>query len=92
VKITVKYFGQLRQVAGVEGEDGECPAETTVQDYLKNVAKRHEATFSRILFDEQDRLRPSVIVAINDAVVGRGRPCILKDNDQVTLLAAIAGG
>jgi len=92
MKVTVKYFGQLRQVAGVESESGECPAGTTAQDYLKNVAKRYEATFYRILFDERGALRPSVILVINDAPIGKGQPCILKDNDQVTLLAAIAGG
>ena len=92
MRVTVNYFGQLRQLAGVASESAEPPEGTSVQDCLKDVADSYGQGFVEILFGEEGRLRRTVMVLVNDTPLPRDAPRTLNDGDEVTLLTAIAGG
>ena len=92
MSVTVNYFGQLRQFAGVESEPVDVSGEATVQGVLTDLAGRHGEKFGNVLFAEGGGLRPSVMVLVNDAPINKAEPRALADGDRVNLLAAIAGG
>ncbi len=92
MKVTLTYYGQLRQIAGVESQSSEYPHPIGLGDLIADLGKRYGPDFGKILFDESNRLRPSVIILLNDALVAREPLPLLKDGDKVVLLPAIAGG
>ena len=92
MKITVDYFGQLRQIVGVESESGEWSEGTDVQTCLRDLADRHGEEFAGIVFQAGGALRASVVVLVNGEAIAKAQPHALHDGDQVNLLAAIAGG
>ncbi len=92
MSITVTYFGQLRHVAGAETERVEVVGPMALPDALAGLAARHGEDFTRIVFDDGHRVRPSLMVLVNGAVVAKGSAPVLKEGDEVTLLPAIAGG
>ena len=92
MKITVDYFGQLRQIAGVESESGEWSEGTDVQTCLRDLAGRYGEEFANIVFQVDGALRGSLVVLVNGEAIVKAQPHALQDGDQVNLLAAIAGG
>ena len=92
MKVTMEYFGQIRQAAGAESEAADLAAGATVLDAVKAAAARHGDAFRKIVLDDAAALRLSVMVLVNDTPVSKASPPALKDGDRVKLLAAIAGG
>ena len=92
MKIRVDYFGQLRQITGVESEDGQWPDGTDVQTCLRGLADRYGEQFAGIVFQADGALRGSLVVLVNGDAIVKAQPRTLQDGDQVNLLAAIAGG
>ncbi len=91
MKITVQFFGQLREFTGVESATDECADGTTVADHLKALAERYDERFAGAILDGE-ALRPSVMVLVNDVGILKNEPHALADGDTITLLTAIAGG
>jgi molybdopterin converting factor small subunit len=92
MKVTMNYFGQLRNAAGAESEEVELDAGATVQDAVSSRIDAHGDVFRTVLLGEDGVLRPSVMVLVNDAPAAKTPPATLNDGDRVKLLAAIAGG
>ena len=92
MNITLRYFGKLREAAGVATEAVEAPDEVPVQDFIRDLATHRGETFEAILLTEEGRLRSAVMVLVNDAAVSKDVPHPLRDGDQVKLLVVIPGG
>ena len=92
MNITLTYFGQLRQLAGVESETRTFEDGASLTGLLEDVAAGHGERFGAILFDENHALRPSVMILVNETPVDKGSLPSLSDQDKVSLLPAIAGG
>ena len=92
MKITITYFGQLRQVVGAESEVAESAGPATLPAVLADLSARHGPDYRRIALDDAGDLRPSLIILVNGAPVAKGAAPALADGDEVTILPAIAGG
>lgn len=92
MKVRIKYFGQLREMAGVEEEAGEPSEGNDLKAVLEERARSHGDDFRRVIFNRGGRLRPSVMILVNGDPVDKARPPKLEDGDEITVLAAIAGG
>lgn len=92
MKVTIEYFGQLRQAAGTAAEQVEAGTGATAQDVLKRAADRHGDAFRLIALGDDGAIRSSLMVLVNEAPIVKSRPYELKDGDRIRLLAAIAGG
>jgi MoaD family protein len=92
MKVSIKYFGQLRQIAGVEIEERELDDGGSLQDLISERAKSFGEDFAAIVVDESGAPRPSLMVLRNGDVVDKAKPVALADGDEVSLLPAIAGG
>ncbi len=90
MRVTVEYFGQLREAAGMPAEILEIQSPLTLGQLLELVAQRHRwpsdasssgraLVTSRLVFVNQE-------AAVGDAARQ------LRDGDVVTLLSPIAGG
>ncbi|MBW8036504.1 MAG: MoaD/ThiS family protein [Planctomycetes bacterium] len=92
MKITINYFGQLREAANTNFETCDCPEGTTIDEVLGNAAMLHGGKFKKIVLDDNDNPRGSVVVLLNGQSIDRENLPVLKDNDEINLFTAIAGG
>lgn len=88
MKITLGYFAQIRQKAGVENETVDVPEGANPVEALKAV--KHGEEFSGLLFDENGRLRSTILFLANDAPIAPDQP--LRDGDRVQVFSPVAGG
>ena len=88
MKITVSYFAQIRQMAGVESETVEVADGVTALEAVKSID--HGDEFNGLLFDESDALRLVILFVIND--VPSAPDQVLNDGDQVQMFSPVAGG
>ena len=91
MKVTLHYFGQLRQAAGLESEECEISGDG-LKDLVAERAAAYGETFRKIILDETGKFRPSAMILVNGAAVEKVNPPALRDGDAVNLLSAIAGG
>ncbi len=92
MRITLNYFGQLRQFADKETEARDCVDGTGLVSLLEQATQDYGPEFGNVLLDGNSALRPSVMVLVNETPVDKEAPPSLSDGDAVSLLAAIAGG
>ena len=92
MKVTINYFGQLRQKAGVESESLECSEEAALVEVVAERAEHFGADFKKIVLDEDGQIRRSIIALLNGGSVDKESAVSLKDGDEITLIPPIAGG
>lgn len=79
MSITIKYFGKLAELTGVEEEQLEMTAAATVRSVIENIETRYDK-----ILNSQYR------VAVNLELVDDEQE--VHDNDEVALLPPFAGG
>jgi len=91
VSVQVTLFGQLRHVANQDMLQRPLNGDASLTAFLEALSKDLGEDFQRLLLNE-GRVRPSVLVLLNDTPIDKAAPPQLRDGDQLTLLPAIAGG
>jgi molybdopterin converting factor small subunit len=92
MKITINYFGQLREAANINFEICDCPEGIAIDEVLSNTAMLHGGKLKKIILDDNDNPRGSVVVLLNGQSIDRENLPVMKDDDEINLLTAIAGG
>ena len=92
MKVTFNYMGQLRYLTGRDSDQVECSQGVSLAELMIVASKKYDKRFVNIVLDETGAIRPSLVVVINGAAVGKDSALNLTDGDSITLLTAIAGG
>jgi molybdopterin converting factor small subunit len=92
MKITFKYFAQVRQATGAESEQMVLADGADMATALETAAGRHGAAFRKLVLDEFGVVRPSMLVLVNGVPAPRGGQRKLAEGDEITLLSAVSGG
>lgn len=92
MKISLQLYGPLGRFAREHTPERVFPEPVALPEVLSAFLADCEPAAREIVFDAQGRVRPSLLVLVNDAQVSRTAPPTLKDGDKITLLTAIAGG
>jgi len=92
VQLTIHYFAQVRQAAGVESEQLALDDGVDVPAVLTELAARHGDDFRALVLDPQGGVRPSLVTLVNGVPAPHGKGQALSDGDEISLLSAIAGG
>ncbi len=93
MNITFQYTGQLAKAAGAHQEDVELQPGTPLKGAIETLTTRHGADYATLLLDDAGRLRPTLLVAIDDQqVAGDPAATDLSNARTVTLMTPIAGG
>jgi sulfur-carrier protein len=91
--VTVKFFADVRRLAGCEAErfSGAAP---TLGALLHALADRHGAAFEQRVFDASGRLSDTLIVLVNGRNVEHlaGEGTALAPDDVVSVFPMVAGG
>jgi molybdopterin synthase catalytic subunit/molybdopterin converting factor small subunit len=81
MRVTVLFFGVLKEMLGSESQRLDLPQGATVDAVLGHYCA---------LLPHQPKLWPSLAVAVNRSYALRG--CLLRDGDEVALLPPVSGG
>jgi molybdopterin converting factor small subunit len=85
MKVTVRYMAQVKRATGVASEQIELPDACLMRELLARLAERHGEPLRQLL-------GPALLVFVGDEQANPGETVMLKDGDEVTLLAPMAGG
>jgi MoaD family protein len=91
MNIRVGYYGQARDIVGVEREDVEVGEDASIQDAVVAVVDRH-MKLKDLLLSSDGALRKSVLLPVNDEVVDTVASGVLKDGDELSVFPAVSGG
>ena len=89
MRVTVEFFGPAREAAGAARLGIDCDTPCTAQDLVARLARDRGGRLASLLLAD-NRLAPSVLIAVNDREAPGLAP--LKDGDEVTVIPAVSGG
>ena len=81
MRVTVLFFGVLKEMLSSESQTLDLPAGSTVDAILEHY---------RELLPQQPKLWSTLAVAVNQSYAVKG--CLLRDGDEVALLPPVSGG
>jgi molybdopterin synthase catalytic subunit len=81
MRVTVLFFGVLKEMLSSESQTLALPAGSTVDAVLEHY---------RELLPQQPRLWSTLAIAVNQSYAVKG--CLLRDGDEVALLPPVSGG
>lgn len=90
MQVTVQYMAQMKRAAGCSSESAEVPVGSTLRDVLQALAGRRDQAFRAMLIDERQEPRKSLLFFVGDEHAEPSRP--LREGDEITILAPMAGG
>lgn len=90
--VTIRYFADVRQLAGCSEEQW-TKAAPCLRDLLAELAAEHGAAFGKRMF-EGDALSSTMNVFVNgrDVIHLKGLDTALNDDDVIALFPMVAGG
>ncbi len=91
MNIRVGYYGQARDITGVEREEVEVGEDASVKDAVMAVVDRH-LKLKDLLLSSDGALRKSVMLPVNDEVVDTAVSGSLKHGDDLSVFPAVSGG
>lgn len=93
MKLTVDYTGQLASEAGVSEEIVELRGGETLGSILKSLAEKHGDQFKQLVFDDEGRLRSTLLAALDGEQAAGDRDDLdLSEVNELMLMTPIAGG
>lgn len=92
MKIIVEYTAQVKKAAGLSREDFQVIEGCTLQELVKQVTEKHDATLKSILFPDSEELHPSILLFVADQQVLWSESLTLQPDQVVTILSPISGG
>jgi MoaE-MoaD fusion protein len=81
MRVTVLFFGVLKEMLASERESLELPQGATVDAVLRQLRER---------LPEQPKIWSALAIAVNQSYAPSG--CLLRDGDEVALLPPVSGG
>jgi molybdopterin converting factor small subunit len=92
MRVDFHYFAQVRASAEKETETLEVSEEATVLEAILSASEHHQQTFRDLLFEQERKLRGSVVVLLDGQPVPKPEETPLREGQEISLLTAVAGG
>ena len=92
VLVHVRFDSQVRRLAGCNRISVDVDDTATLQQIVQRVAEVGTEQLRTTLLDDQQSLRSSILVFLNDDLVSKEQLLVLHDGSELTLTTLIAGG
>jgi MoaD family protein len=94
LRVTVRYFTTLRELAGNTEEKMEMEGGATLAGLIAKVASKYGEEARNYLYHEETRIDPSIYFMVNgvNAKLLSGLDTKLRDGDVVAIIPPIGGG
>ena len=90
--IHVRFDSQVRRLAGCNRISVDVKASASLEQIVQQIAKDGTVQFRNSLLDENQSLRSSILVFLDDDLVSREHPLVLREGLELTLTTLISGG
>jgi len=93
MRVKVKFFALLREVAGTKEVEEDVEEGTTVRGLLERLSSKLPSKFKELVFEGQE-VSKNVIILVNRRGIREleGLETKLKEGDEVALLPPVSGG
>jgi len=93
-KVTIRYFGMLRDIVGKRSETLSIDDGSTTMDLLRRISSEHGKRFQDFVFESDGKIRSGLAFAINGISVDRSSitKTACKDVEEFVILPPISGG
>ncbi|MEM4577109.1 MAG: ubiquitin-like small modifier protein 1 [Candidatus Nezhaarchaeales archaeon] len=93
MKVKVKFFAFIREVAGVNEVEVEIKEGMTIMDLIKKLSERLPQKFRDFVFEGHE-ISKNIIILVNGKGISElyGLETKLKSGDEVALLPPVSGG
>jgi molybdopterin converting factor small subunit len=92
VLVHVRFDSQVRRLAGCNRISVDVDNSATLQQIVQRVAEVGTEQLRTTLLDDQQSLRSSILVFLNDDLVSKEQRLVLHDGSELTLTTLISGG
>ena len=94
MKVTIKFFTTLREVAGKREERIELSNGTTVEELLRLLSRKYGKGFINYVYDEKANVRGYLQFLVNGKSITtlQGFKTRLKDGDKIAIIPPVGGG
>ena len=92
MKVTLHYWAQVKQAAGLAREEFEVEAPCTAQDLVVRAAEDHGDPLRGFLLGSDGAPHKHLMLIIGDRHVAWDAPYTLEGGEEITLLPPISGG
>ena len=92
MNVTILYTAHLKAAAGTASQPLRLEDGATLYDCFHALCKTVSPSLRTCLINDQQDLRPAVLLCVNDQQKPLNDPTPLSDGTEITLLAAISGG
>ncbi|MFB0560995.1 MAG: MoaD/ThiS family protein [Candidatus Lokiarchaeia archaeon] len=97
MRVTVKYYGVIKELAGTSLEEYDLPQGSVLTDLMNLIVKQHkgDGLYDKLWDKKENELKPLVMVVVDgeDPMEQGGYDrVVLKEGSKVELTMAFAGG
>jgi len=94
MKVTVKFFTELRELTGKKEEEIELPNAIKVAELLTLLSKRHGRGFTNYVYNEKGRVRGHLQFLVNgkSIITLQGFETKLEKGDSFAIIPPVGGG
>ncbi len=94
LKVTVRYFTTLRELAGDSEEEIEAKDDLTLADLIEGIASKYGKEARDYLYHKGEKIDPSIYFLVNgvNARLLSGTETKLKEGDIIAIIPPIGGG
>lgn len=92
MEVRVEYFAQVKKTIGKAHEWLSINNPFVLDDLLRLLYDRNGSEFRSVVFDENGRILPSIMISLNYEQVQQGRDLTLRHGDTVSILSPMSGG
>ena len=90
--IHVRFDSQVRRLAGCDRISVDVNVSASLEQIVQQVAKEGTEQLRSTLLDDQQSLRSSILVFLDDDLVAKDQPLVLREGLELTLTTLISGG
>jgi len=94
MRVTVKFFTALREIAGKKEEAFEFSRGTTIKELLKHLSENYGQAFKEYIYNEKGRVKSHLEFLINGKSITtlKGFETKLNDGDKIAIIPPVGGG
>jgi hypothetical protein len=92
VKVNVHFDSQVRRIAGCRTVSLDVDQDTSLIEVIERVGNSGTVGLRSTLMDEDDSVRPSILIFLNNELVAKEQQCVLHEGAELTLTTLISGG
>jgi molybdopterin converting factor small subunit len=92
MKVSVRYFAQARQAAGISAEDVEFSGVCSLMEVLGRVSEVRGENLRRLLLDDSGKPQEALLIFVGEEQCSPDAAQSLKDGDVIEIVPPMSGG